>query len=140
MKKVIAMLSTISLIGLVSMGVNASTIRANDLAQSGIGLTKVKSVTPDYPSSAISQKIQGKVTLSYDLTTDGEPTNIKVVDFEGSKHFIRSSINALKNTRFEPVLANNQAVKVIGLQKQYDFLLISDQSNKVVPGLTAFNL
>lgn len=140
MKKVIATLSAISLIGLVSMGVNASTIRANDLAQSGIGLTKVKSVTPDYPSSAITQKIQGKVTLSYDLTTDGEPTNIKVVDFEGSKHFIRSSVNALKNTRFEPVLANNQAVKVIGLQKQYDFLLVSDQSNKVVPGLTAFNL
>ena len=140
MKKLIANLTALSLAGLVSISANASAINANELANSGIQLVKIKSVTPVYPTNAISQKIQGKVTLSYDLNPQGHPINIKVVSFKGSKRFIRSSINALENTRFQPILTNDKAVTVVGLQKQYDYLLVDESNNKVVPGLTAFNI
>lgn len=95
---------------------------------------------PIYPNSAIMQKKQGHVVLSYDLNTQGEPVNIKVVDCKGTKRFVRPSIQALANTRFEPVIANDQAVSVVGLQKQYDYMLVDESKNIDIPGLLAFNL
>ncbi|MBO1254436.1 TonB family protein [Alteromonas sp. 5E99-2] len=141
MKKLAAKLTIISVISFISLGLQASTINANELSQSGIQLVKVKDVMPSYPSSALNDKTQGTVTLSYDLNTQGQPVNIKVVNFKGSKRFIRSSIKALENSRFEPVTANNSAVSVMGLQKEYEYLMLDDSNNKrLSPGFVAFNI
>ncbi|TDF39634.1 energy transducer TonB [Alteromonadaceae bacterium M269] len=140
MKKLMVKLSAIGVLAVASLSTSASTINANDLVESGIDIVKVKNVMPVYPSTAITQKKHGQVVLSYDLNKQGEPENIKVVSFKGTKRFIRSSVQALAKTRFEPVIANDQAVTVVGLQKQYDFLLLDENSNKDIPGLIAFNL
>lgn len=141
MKNLAAKLTIFSVISFLSLGLQASTMNANELSQSGIQLVKVKDVMPSYPSSALNNKTQGKVTLSYDLNTQGQPVNIKVVSFKGSKRFIRSSVRALENSRFEPVTANDVAVSIVGLQKEYDYLMLDDSENKrLSPGFVAFNI
>ena len=140
MKKLIVKLSAISVLVVASLGVSASTISANDLAESGVDIVKTKSVMPIYPNNALMNKKQGHVVLSYDLNAQGEPVNIKVVSHKGTKRFVRPSVKALAETRFEPVMSNNQAVTVTGLQKQYDYLLVDESKSNDIPGLLAFNL
>lgn len=105
----------------VSCSVNAITINAADLAASDTQVVAVEQVVPNYPNAQLLNKRPGNVTLTYDLDKQGKPINIALVKSSGPKQFVHTSIKALKNSRFQPILLNTKAVSVQGLYLQYDY-------------------
>ncbi|MFT2091707.1 energy transducer TonB [Paraglaciecola sp. 2405UD69-4] len=117
MNKFLTLVSIMS----VSWSVNAITLNAADLAASDTKIVAVEQVVPNYPNAQLLNKRSGNVTLTYDLNKQGQPVNIAVVDNSGPKQFVHTSMKALKNSRFQPIELNSQAVAVQGLMLQYDY-------------------
>lgn len=140
MKRIFALLGAISSLVLASTSVSASTINADELATAGVQLVKLNAVSPEYPKVALSNKNDAIVDLQYDIDKNGMPVNIEVLDYQGSPHFVRAAVNALKDTRFQPVVTNEQLTSVVGLKRQYTFSAPSIAAEKVYPGLIVFNL
>jgi hypothetical protein len=112
---------TLVTIFFVSFSVNATTINAADLAASDTQIVAVDQVVPSYPNAQLLDKRSGNVTLTYDLDIHGMPVNVVLVENSGPKQFVHTSMKALKNSRFQPVVLNAQAVGVKGLYLQYDY-------------------
>ena len=119
MNKFLTLVSIIS----VSSSVNAITINAADLTASDTQVVAVEQIVPNYPNAQLLNKRAGNVTLTYDLNKQGEPINIALVENSGPKQFVHTSKKALKNSRFQPVQVNAEAVSVEGLYMQYDYNL-----------------
>jgi TonB family protein len=59
-------------------------------------------ISPKYPSSAARNGIEGYTTLEFDISSQGEPVNIKVIEAYPSDVFNSASIEALSAWRYEP--------------------------------------
>ena len=70
----------------------------------------VVKVQPRYPIKALKQKIEGSVTLAFELNDKGTPVNIKIVNAKPKKIFDASSIEALKRWLYLPVCDNGVEV------------------------------
>ena len=112
----IALLGTLVLFGCYTSAALAEK-HVMDSHLNTVKTTATNHVIPEYPSSAITKQVEGHVTLSFDVNENGQPTNIDVVNFKGSKYFIRSSINALEQTRF---VANQNTAN---MKTRYDYSL-----------------
>ena len=55
---------------------------------------------PYYPKDAWDQKIEGELTLQYDVSPDGKPTNIVVVDSQPEGVFDQAGIEALQYSKY----------------------------------------
>lgn len=119
MNKFFALIAVI----LISSSANATTINATDLASLDNQIVAVEQVVPSYPNAQLLDKRSGNVTLTYDIDIHGTPVNIALVENSGPKQFVHTSMKALKNSRFQPVVLNAQAVGVKGLYLQYDYYI-----------------
>lgn len=104
----------------------AEQTNSSDLASLSQPLLVINNVVPEYPAKALTKKAEGFVTLSFAVNEEGEAVNIELVDFEGSKYFIRSSIKALEETRFRSQDGQQTLVKA---QKTYDFYMVENNDN-----------
>jgi TonB family protein len=86
-------------------------------------LKRLRAVPPDYPSSAIAQKIAGSVTLEYAVDTRGEPRDIHVVEATPPGVFDQAAINAVKHWRYAPTVVDGKAVDVPGVRTRVRFEL-----------------
>ncbi|MDC2891234.1 energy transducer TonB [Psychrosphaera algicola] len=82
-----------------------------------------ETANPTFPSDAARNGIEGFVQMSFDLSTDGEPTNIKVVKSVPKLIFDKAAIRALSKWRYAPKIVNGKAVMQKGLTVQLDFKL-----------------
>ena len=62
----------------------------------------VKRVKPVYPRRAITRAVGGHVTLTYRITANGVPEEVKVLSSEPKNMFEQSAISAIRKWRFEP--------------------------------------
>lgn len=85
-------------------------------------LTAISNIVPEYPAIAITKKVEGHVTLSFDVNDKGQAVDIEVVNFAGTKHFIRSSVKALEQTRFQSEMMSD-------VQKRYDFYMVEEEQD-----------
>ncbi len=70
-------------------------------------LKRVRSVEPEYPERALTQRIGGAVTLEFIVNTKGEPSDVRVVSAEPAGMFDRSAMAAVKRWRYNPVVIDN---------------------------------
>jgi TonB family protein len=62
---------------------------------------------PFYPEAAYLAKAEGKVVLEFDVTADGDTTNIKVVSATTPGLFDEAAVGVVKAARFEPLADPN---------------------------------
>jgi TonB family protein len=76
---------------------------------------------PTYPIYAAKNGIEGYVKMSFDISENGEPINIRVLKSVPEKIFDKAAIKALSNWRYAPKTKNGQAVTQQNLKVQLDF-------------------
>jgi TonB family protein len=100
-----------------------STSGVRDPATLAASLKRLRVATPDYPASAMAQRISGSVTLEYTVDTHGEPHDIHVVEATPPGVFDQSAINAVKHWRYAPMVADGNAIEVPGVRARLRFEL-----------------
>lgn len=83
-----------------------------DPATLGANLKRVRAPAPDYPESALAQRITGSVILEYTVDTRGETRDIHVVEASPPGVFDQAAMNAVKHWRYAPMVVNGSAVDV----------------------------
>ena len=78
---------------------------------------------PEYPIKNAREKIEGSVTMSFDVDTSGKPINIKVIKAEPVKTFDKAAIRSLSKWRYAPKVVNGIAVVDEDLEMTIDFNL-----------------
>jgi TonB family protein len=76
------------------------------------GLKRLRGPPPDYPPTALAQRITGDVTLEFTVDTSGEPRDVHVVEATPPGVFDQAAVNAVRHWRYAPVLVNGAAVEV----------------------------
>ncbi len=71
----------------------------------------IKMSIPEYPPNALQERSQGIVALDAWIGLDGIPKMAKVIS-RASSDLERSSLNAIKEWRFEPATCNGKPVEV----------------------------
>jgi TonB family protein len=72
----------------------------------------VHKVTPRYPAAAAQLKITGLAVVEVVISPEGTPVAVKPIS--GSPLLTGAAVEAVKQWRFRPVMANGQAVKAVG--------------------------
>ena len=85
---------------------------ATDTAALAASLKRVRATPPDYPQSALTQRISGSVTLEYTVDTHGETRDVHVVEASPPGVFDQAAITAVKHWRYAPMMVNGSAVEV----------------------------
>ena len=85
---------------------------ATDLAALAANLKRLRATPPDYPQSALNQRISGTVTLEYTVDTRGETRDVHVIEASPPGIFDQAAISAVKHWRYAPMLVNGSAVEV----------------------------
>lgn len=78
---------------------------------------------PVYPHDALRRRIQGHVTLSFDIDRSGKPMNIKIVEANPARIFNREAINALRRWKYQPQIINGQAQERLDQKVKLEFKL-----------------
>lgn len=104
-----------------------------DILKSGVqgdsGAESIIKVMPDYPREAWTNRIEGTVTMEFDITKAGQVENIRLV--ESSNYlFNNSSRDALSRFRYIPARKDGKSVAVTS-REQFRFQ-IPDGINPVV--------
>ena len=64
-------------------------------------------INPSYPIGALRDNVEGYVTLSFDISEIGRPTNVRVIDAKPRGYFEKSARKALKKWKFDPKMVKN---------------------------------
>jgi periplasmic protein TonB len=75
-------------------------------------LKRTHYVPPDYPQSALDNKLAGVVTLDFTVGAKGETSDIRVTDSSPPGVFDKAAIAAVKHWRYEPVKVNGAGVEI----------------------------
>ena len=85
---------------------------AVDTAALAASLKRTRSPAPDYPESALAQKIAGSVLIQFTVDTNGETRDIRVLEANPPGVFDRAATNAIRRWRYAPMIVNGTAVQV----------------------------
>jgi TonB family protein len=96
---------------------------ASDAATLAAHLKRVRATPPDYPQTAVVQRLSGSVTLEYTVDTRGEPRDIHVVEAIPPGVFDQAAINAVKRWRYAPTVVDGAAVEVPAVRTRVRFEL-----------------
>jgi protein TonB len=77
-------------------------------------------IEPQYPMRAQERGIEGNCVMQFDVTPDGQPTNITVVSCSSSL-FQSTSIRAVERWRYEPRIEGGNAVWRRGVRTTLDY-------------------
>jgi len=75
-------------------------------------LKRQRYVPPEFPAKALSQRINGSVTVEYIVDTNGDPRDVRVIEATPPGVFDKSAITAVKHWHYDPVVANGTPVEV----------------------------
>jgi TonB family protein len=88
---------------------------------------------PRYPASAISRKIEGKVTAEILISETGDVENVQV--FKADEALAQAVTDAAKTWKFKPVVKDSTPVAAISVVK-CNFSLHDGQPDDVVPNIS----
>ncbi|HXA93549.1 MAG TPA: energy transducer TonB [Steroidobacteraceae bacterium] len=78
----------------------------------GLKLKRTRYSPPEYPQSALDQKISGTVTVEFVIGTNGQTKNVRLVDSTPPKVFDRAALDAVSHWRYEPVVINSVPTEI----------------------------
>lgn len=79
-------------------------------------------IEPQYPPRAAERGVEGNCTVRFDVTPDGQPTNITIVQCS-STLFQSTTIRAVERWRYEPRIEGGNAVWRRGVETRLDYRL-----------------
>lgn len=82
-------------------------------------------VPPQYPASALRQRVEGWVLVEFTIGTEGQVKDPRVVQAEPPGVFDESALSAVQRFRFRPRTVGAQPVEVTGVQNRIRFRLQS---------------
>ena len=128
MKNVVYALSILGLLGCQSTPERASSVESssmsktssyesrckhNELNDGGATnnlATPIVRVEPRYPISAARNGISGHVVMEFDISEQGTPVNINIIESNPKAVFDMEAKNALQKWRYKPAIKNGKAV------------------------------
>lgn len=78
---------------------------------------------PEYPVQANLKGIEGSVTFKFDISPDGTPSNISVIDEEPRGVFRREAMRAIRKWKFKPRIVNGQPIHQRDMTYKLEFNL-----------------
>jgi periplasmic protein TonB len=75
-------------------------------------LKRTRYVAPDYPASALNNKISGVVTIEFTVGTNGDPRDVRVTDASPPGVFDKAATTAVRRWRYDAVIVNGTAVEI----------------------------
>ena len=75
-------------------------------------LTRLNKLDVQYPTRALQSNIEGWVELSYTVGTDGNVSNIKLLNASPPRTFEASATRAVSRLRYQPVIQGGKAISV----------------------------
>lgn len=111
--------------------VGASSIdkfELSDISTSGVRV-RIKQ-QPEYPSVAQRRGIEGRVVVEFDIDSDGNVINPRIMDSGSSIVFNRSVLKAISGYQYEPYQSGGQVMGLQGLRKEFRFQLKQDKPDK----------
>ncbi len=73
-------------------------------------------IEPDYPRSALTRRIQGRVVLSFTIKPDGHVADAQVIDADPPDVFDDSALRAVRRWIYNPKLVDGKPVERRGVQ------------------------
>jgi TonB family protein len=73
-----------------------------DLAQLAAGLERIRYTPPQYPDSALSERIAGSVTVQFTVDQRGYTRDVRIVKSEPRGVFDRAVMDAVRDWRYRP--------------------------------------
>ena len=84
---------------------------------------------PVYPESARVQRLEGFVTLAFDVTASGNVDNVRVINSEPAGVFDNAAIAALRDWQFLPMQRSGTPVLAEGQVSTLTFKLSADEKD-----------
>jgi len=75
-------------------------------------LTRLNKLDVQYPTRALQSNVEGWVELSYTVGTDGNVSNIKLLNASPPRTFEASATRAVSRLRYQPVIQGGKAISV----------------------------
>ncbi len=92
------------------------------IASAGSGLVSLVRRQPDTPQRAKMLGIKGRVTISYDINSEGRTENVLVLSSKPARIFDQNSINAVLDWRYKPPTnSKGEPQPVYGNQYTFSF-------------------
>ena len=79
-------------------------------------------IEPQYPMRAAERGVEGQCTVQFDVTPDGTPTNIEILQCSSSL-FNSAVTRAVERWRYNPKIVDGVPVARRGVRTQFDFNL-----------------
>lgn len=80
----------------------------------------IRKRAPDYPARALDRRLEGDCTVRYRVEPDGRVADISAED-DCHPLFIRPSLNAARQFRYQPRLVDGQAVAVPNVRNTFHY-------------------
>lgn len=80
-------------------------------------------VEPRYPARAMKQGAEGFVVISFTISPQGRPTDMKVTDAKPRRLFEKEAIRALRKWKYQPKVVDGKAVARVGQTVRLEFNL-----------------
>ena len=87
------------------------------------GIQLLGGAGPVYPAAALERGIEGAVTVSYDVTVDGEVANARVVASDPAGVFDDAALAAVRSWRFNPRLVDGEPAPALARVSTVEFKL-----------------
>lgn len=73
----------------------------------------IREITPTYPAHLLAQSIEGTVQLVAGVSKEGVPESIKVLNIPEHEEFATAAVDAVRQWRYRPMLANGRPIGVL---------------------------
>lgn len=80
----------------------------------------ISKVKPDYPMRALENELEGNCTVEYSVNTQGQVVNPKALS-DCDPIFVRPSLNAARQFKYQPRIVNGQAVEVAKIKNTFEY-------------------
>lgn len=91
------------------------------LGKTGAYAEPISAVSYIFPQAALDPPTEGICEIKFDLSRTGEPSN--VISACSSTLFVEAATDAVKETRFKPVMVNGSAAKGVNLTYKMKYCL-----------------
>jgi TonB family protein len=98
------------------------TMSASEKGSLNATSSPVFRTNPKYPISAARERIEGYVKFEFDISKDGNPINIQVIESYPADTFVYVAKNSLSDWKFSPVIKNKEAILSKCHSVQLDFV------------------
>lgn len=80
-------------------------------------------VAPAYPLKAATAGTEGSCLVEYTVTTTGATRDVRVVEGQCLRVFMRASIQAAKKFKYKPRVVGGEAIEVPNVRNRFDYTL-----------------